>query len=45
LHGLVDVTFGVKGKSGKGVMQFRCVRGPREEFVSQSQEECMFGLC
>jgi cytochrome c oxidase assembly factor 1 len=36
LHGLVDVQFGVKGKSGKGVMQFRCVRNTGDEFVSLS---------
>lgn len=34
LHGEVDVKFGVKGKSGKGVMRFRCVREPKTEFVS-----------
>ncbi|KAF2672803.1 cytochrome oxidase complex assembly protein [Microthyrium microscopicum] len=32
LHGEVDVTFGVKGKSGKGVMRFRCVRSRGDEF-------------
>jgi len=32
VHGLVDVTFGVKGTRGKGTMRFRCTRAHRSQF-------------
>lgn len=34
LHGRVDVTFGVKGTKGRGVMRFRSVRKSRMGYVS-----------
>jgi cytochrome c oxidase assembly factor 1 len=41
LHGVVDVSFRVKGRRGAGMMRFRCARGRGMEFVSFS---LFFGL-
>ena len=34
LHGRVDISFGVKGTKGKGVMRFKSIRKTRMGFVS-----------
>ena len=36
LHGRIDISFGVKGTKGKGVMRFKSVRKTRMGFVSRS---------
>jgi cytochrome c oxidase assembly factor 1 len=34
MHGKIDISFWVKGTKGRGMMQFRCTRRKRKEFVS-----------
>jgi cytochrome c oxidase assembly factor 1 len=34
MHGVVDVSFAVKGSKGKGKMRFRCTRRKRGDYVS-----------
>lgn len=34
MHGKIDISFWVKGTRGKGMMQFRCTRRRRKDFVS-----------
>jgi cytochrome c oxidase assembly factor 1 len=34
MHGVIDVRFGVKGKTGKGVMRFRALRVKKDDYVS-----------
>jgi cytochrome c oxidase assembly factor 1 len=33
MHGEIDVSFGVKGSKGTGVMRFRAIRPRKDEFV------------
>jgi cytochrome c oxidase assembly factor 1 len=36
MHGKIDISFWVKGTRGKGMMQFRCTRRRRKDFVRRS---------